>query len=198
MALFYLDIETNSLDPRKGQIITIQYQCLERRSEPLVILRAWEHPDGERGIVREFCERTAFFRRKWEFQPVGWNVVGMEFKWLHHKAKQFGVLDAFHQFEKWEKPHIDLQHLARMILGGEIRGSSLANFSRKVKKTDGIPTLFERGDYDSIIDYVLVETKSFLELWDALIEHMPAFYDNVIAPQAGGLTSQLILAENEK
>ena len=51
VAEYYLDIETTGLDPKKDQIITIQYQrlgMLTGRSEgDLNILRSWESSEKE-------------------------------------------------------------------------------------------------------------------------------------------------------
>ncbi len=51
MAQHYLDIETTGLDPEIDQIITIQYQELDRNTGEavgeLTILKAWESSEKE-------------------------------------------------------------------------------------------------------------------------------------------------------
>ncbi|HLC37158.1 MAG TPA: hypothetical protein VJJ53_00015, partial [Candidatus Nanoarchaeia archaeon] len=59
---YYLDLETQGLNPETDKIVTLQYQQLNSEGDPvgnLVILKEWEL--GEEELIKRFL--TVF--RKW-------------------------------------------------------------------------------------------------------------------------------------
>ena len=66
MVSYYLDIETNGLDPYQDRIITIQYAELERGTGKQIgelnILKEWEL--GEEQMLRQFIEKSPIGQRK--------------------------------------------------------------------------------------------------------------------------------------
>ena len=77
MAQHYLDIETTGLDPEIDQIITIQYQELDRNTGEavgeLTILKAWE--SSEKEILQRFISDTNILDpNPFSFIPLGFNL----------------------------------------------------------------------------------------------------------------------------
>ena len=72
--IYYLDVETTGIDPSKDNIVTIQYQPLGSRGEPigkLTILKEWESSEEE--IVRKF-HPILMDSNVWNFTPVIHNI----------------------------------------------------------------------------------------------------------------------------
>lgn len=184
MTLYYLDIETTGLEPHEGEILTIQYQNLESPNAPLVILKAWEHPDGERGIVNEFVSKNAYWTNKWKFMPVGYNLA-FEFNWLFNKSVRYGLLPPHANATNYFKPSIDVQQVVLFFNNLAFKGSSLQNFSPKSGTGSNVIRYIEERRYDAIERYIIDETKGFVQLFNSLKKEMPLLWANTVAPSIG-------------
>lgn len=187
-------------DPARDRIVTIQFQKLSDLQpgevSPLVILKEWEHPNGERGILTKFSELTGMFRHKWSAVPCGFNL-SFEEEWLRYKGEAFGLLP-WGKARDWEMPRVDLMHTVMLFNADAQRpidakgnipnlfyGASLDRFSRKVGKGARITELYHQKRYAAIEDYIVQESAAFVELWSALVDNMPKFWRSTIAPLVG-------------
>lgn len=200
MALYYVDIETAGPDHRKDKVITIQYRMLNNGPQPLRILKEWDHPGGERGIVEEFCRLTNFWSRKWDAVPVGWNL-SFDLRWIFYKAKHYGIIDFTKEYFDVEKPHIDLHHLAYMFNAGNrdlpedlayeskihpiFYGTKMSDWTRKHGSGTMMFDMYKQKRYDGILGYIEQENAAFEELFQLLRREMPDFWNRRLAPVIG-------------
>jgi hypothetical protein len=191
-------------DPRRDKIVTIQFRRLSDLKPgevaPLTVLREWEHPQGEKGILAEFAKRTGYYSNKWACVMVGFNL-DFEKSWLWSKGIRYGHITAKlgmadpHEFER---PCIDLQHWAYLANANAKRppeamgetpnmfyGASLSNYSRKRGSGSYVTELYHQRRHAAIEDYVQQEADSFLELWNTLIETVPKHWLSEVAPRVG-------------
>jgi len=171
MGNFYLDVETTGLNPEVDEILTIQYQELDRRTGvaigPLVILKAWE--SCEENIIRRFLEETSFLD-DWDFSfiPVGYNLK-FEHKFLKRRAEIHGLPEV----DILNKPFIDLHMVGIMMNRGEFKGSGLDKLTGKDRDGMMVPVWFDHGDYGKIVDYIEMETREFVKFNVWLYKRMP-------------------------
>lgn len=174
MNAHYFDIETYSPgekpNPEEDKIISIQFQKIDLKTgEPigkLQILKEWE--EGEETIVR-FIHKW-FFKRPWDFIPLGFNL-NFEWKFLSYKFKKYGIdtHDLSYYFDNF--PQIDLKSLA-VIKKGEFIGASLSYISEKEDDGHVIKEYYENKEYEKIVEYIQIETASFLKLYKKLKENI--------------------------
>jgi hypothetical protein len=171
MGNFYLDVETTGLKPDVNEILTIQYQELDRNSGaaigPLVILKAWE--SSEKDIIEKFLRDTPFLDAyAFSFIPVGYNLV-FEHNFLKRRAEIHGLPE----IDILNKPFIDLHTVGVMMNRGEFKGSGLNKLTGKDRDGMMVPVWNENGDYDKIVEYIEMETREFLKFNVWLYQKMP-------------------------
>ena len=129
MVTYYLDIETNGLDPYQDKIITIQYAELERGTGKQIgelnILKEWEL--GEEQMLRQFIENSPITNKYgFDFIPVGFNL-GFEHEFLQARSSKYNLFP----ISILTRPCIDLKHIAILMNKGEFRGSGLDKLTGK-------------------------------------------------------------------
>jgi len=196
MPMHYLDIETTGLDPRRCEILTIQYQPVApggRPGGPLTVLRAWESSEAE--ILRTFCGTTRFFDRSdpWAFFPTGFNL-GFEYRFLQTRMQRHGIDLALPWDWAHDKPSLDLHPVAVLMNGGRFKGSSLERFSRKPTSGHSIIEHVARRDWAAVDRYVQWETEAFFELLGHLHRTMPRFWEEKVRPVVQGPAGRDIMA----
>ncbi len=184
MGMYYLDIETTGLDPRRSQIVTIQYQRVARDGGAgggLTVLKSWE--SGERAVLESFARNTRFFDEKapWAFFPTGFNL-GFEYRFLiermrHHKMEP-GVSWDF----ALQKPSLDLKPVAILLNGGAFKGASLENFSPKPTSGHRVIEALKTEDWPAVEEYIHAETAAFFQLLQRLHEVMPVLWNERLQP----------------
>jgi DNA polymerase III alpha subunit (gram-positive type) len=171
MGNFYLDIETTGLKPDVDEIVTIQYQELDRNSGaaigPLVILKAWE--SSEKEIIEKFLKDTPFLDEyTFSFIPVGYNL-GFEHNFLRKRAEVHGLPE----IDILNKPFIDLHGVGILMNRGEFKGSGLDKLTGKDRDGMLVPVWYKVKNYDKIVEYIEMETKEFLKFNVWLYQKMP-------------------------
>src|SRR3989338_11669046 len=160
---YYLDIETQGLNPETDKIITLQYQQINSEGNPvgnLVILKELEL--GEEELIKRFL--TVF--RKWEFIPVGMNL-GFDFRFLLTKIQKYtgGKIDLL---ELSSFPHLDIKPILVLMNGGNFKGAKLSNFTEKGQNSIAIPLYYKNKEYDKILGYVEKEAIEFIKFYKYL------------------------------
>lgn len=188
-------------DPRRDRIVSIQYQKLTGLEpgaiSPLVRLHEWDHPGGEKGILKDFDKATGFFRNKWACVMAGFNLA-FEKSWFWAKGMSYGLVPWGTDPNEWERPCIDLHHVAMLFnadnvlpmgMRGDVPpmmvGASLDNFSRKKGKGAAVTRLYHERRFQAIDDYTVQEARAFVELWETLLVEMPQLWKTRIGPAVG-------------
>ncbi|MBT7102241.1 hypothetical protein HN935_01895 [archaeon] len=171
MGNYYLDIETTGLDPDVDEILTIQYQELERYTGeaigPLVILKAWE--SSEKEIIERFLRDSNFSDAyAFSFISVGYNLV-FEHNFLKARSAKYGLPE----IDILNKPFIDLHTIGIMMNRGEFKGSGLDKITGKDRDGMMVPVWNKVGDYDKIVEYIEMETREFVKFNVWLYKRMP-------------------------
>ena len=172
MVTYYLDIETNGLDPYQDKIITIQYAELERGTGKqlgeLVVLKEWEL-GGEEEMLKQFIEKSPITNKYgFDFIPVGYNL-GFEHNFLLARSSKYNLFP----IEILSRPCIDLRSIGIMMNKGEFRGSSLDKITGK--SHSGMPIIhwYQTQNYSEIENYIENETKAFVNWYVWLHQQMP-------------------------
>jgi DNA polymerase III alpha subunit (gram-positive type) len=171
MPNYYLDIETTGLNPEKDQILTIQYQKLDRNTgraiENLTILKAWE--SSEKEIIKQFLENTEILEDyAFSFIPVGYNL-----SFEHNFLKKRAEIYCLPQVDILNNPFIDLRAVGILMNEGEFKGSGLDKLTGKEGTGRLVPIWFENTEYDKIIKYIELEAKEFIRFNSWLYNRMP-------------------------
>ena len=174
---YYLDIETTGLNPYYSDIITIQYQELERNTGMpignLHILKSWEI--GESNVIKRFINDTPILSpRPFDFIPVGMNLK-FEHSFLHHKSPGISILD---------RPNIDLSTIMVLMNYGEFKNSGLNNMIGKNQNGSSIPEWYSNRDYERIENYIVQETQSFLEFFTWACSELPPFHKKFLRKES--------------
>jgi len=168
----YLDIETTSLSPKDGEIVTIQYQRLDFETrEPigdLIILKAWE--SSEKDILEKF--QKVFGTEQWSFVAHGYNLH-FENKFLYQRSLVCGLENPIKLFDR---PTIDLHPIGILMVGG-FKGSGLDKITGK--EEDGLYCLncYDSKEYNKVEVYIKQEAKEFIKLLVWLTANMPKVLD---------------------
>lgn len=175
----YFDIETYSAgefpNPESDKIITIQFQKFDLKTGEkigkLQILKEWEESEEE---IVKFIHKWFFTRNPWQFIPVGFNLL-YEWRFLSEKFKKYNLetFDVGHYLEKY--PQVDLKFLA-IMKRGEFVGASLSSISAKEEDGSVIAGYYEKKEYDKILNYIKIETNSFIELYTKISKNI----DNIL------------------
>jgi len=171
MASFYLDIETEGLNPETDKIITIQFQELDRYTGQakgeLIILKEWE--SSEKQIIEEFIKKSGILEDyKFSFVSVGYNL-SFEHKFLK-KRSEINKLDSL---DILNLPFVDLRAIGILMNGGQFKGSGLSDLTEKKGRGSQIPVFYRNKEYDKIIDYIKNETEEFVKFNGWLYKRMP-------------------------
>jgi hypothetical protein len=184
MAMYYLDIETTGVDPRRSQILTIQYQEVGPGGRPrgeLHVLKSWE--SDEREVLSMFHDTTRFFdeRRPWAFFPTGFNL-GFEYRFLIDRMRRNQMEPGVSWDFALQKPSLDLQPVAILMNGGAFKGASLENFSPKPTSGHRVIEAIKTQDWPAVEAYIDAETAAFFDLLQRLHEVMPELWHNQLQP----------------
>lgn len=188
MPMYYLDIETTGVDPRRAEIVTIQYQPVGwggKPGTPFTVLKAYE--SSEKEILERFDRETAFFdtRDPWAFFPTGFNL-GFEYRFLLTRMEKHGIKPPVPWDFALNKPDLDLKPLAVLMNGGKYKGASLENFSRKLTSGHTVIEALQTGDWPAVERYIEMETEAFFELLQKLHDTMPRYWDTMLRPLVQG------------
>ncbi len=171
MTHVYLDIETAGTDPGRNEILTIQFQPLDRATgKPiggLRILKAWE--SSEKQILKEFiAECRVMDPYPFAFIPVGFNLM-----FEHNFLKTRSVRNGLPEIDILARPFIDLKAVGVLMRHGEFKGTSLDALTGKQGNGSQIAAWYAAGDFDSIVRYIEQEAREFIKFHVWLCEKMP-------------------------
>jgi hypothetical protein len=176
---YYFDIETTGRDSILDKIITIQFQEIDiEKGTPLgtlTILKEWEDESSEKRILEQI--KPMILSNVWDFVPVG-SHLQFEGKFLSTKFKKYFDID-FSVVDFISRPIIDLGVIGVILNGGQLKGSSIRNFSNKMNSGADVPIWYEQGEYDNIINYIKNETDAYLEIWRKLLKKLPPLFPRV-------------------
>ncbi|MEA3558637.1 MAG: hypothetical protein U9R75_05220 [Candidatus Thermoplasmatota archaeon] len=174
MPEYYLDIETTGLDPKKDQIITIQYQRLGmlsgREEGPINILKAWE--SSEEDIIERFLP-VFTGGGPFSFVAIGMNIP-FTYSFLVERARihDLDAPDPLYIFGK--KPYMDLKPFLVMMNKGSFKGASLDRFVDLSFSGDQIPKLYYSREYSRIEECIREEAEGFQKLYRHLKDRAPS------------------------
>lgn len=186
--MYYLDIETTGVDPRRAEVVTIQYQPVApggRPGGPLTILKSWE--SSEREILSRFVRETDFFdaSNPWAFFPTGFNL-DFEYRFLLARLQRKRIDPGVPWDWAYTKPDLDLHPVAILMNGGRYKGSSLEAFSRKPTSGHSVITALQTRDWPAVERYIELETNAFFELLTVLHRLMPDVWRDKVRPLVQG------------
>lgn len=165
MTEYYFDIETTGTDFDKDEIITLQWQEVDRFTGApigkLNILKRWE--SSEEKIIREFQPNLTCHH--WDFVFIGKNL-SFDFCILNERLKHFrlGEIDlrCLH-----ERASLDIKPILVMMNNGFV------GYDKLIPKTNPItgnliPELYKAKRYPEIVKYVEDEAGDFLRIYQVL------------------------------
>ncbi len=175
MANFYLDIETAGVDVRRDQILTIQFQPLDRSTgqpiSALRILKAWE--SSEKQILEQFiAESGALDPCPFAFIAVGFNLM-----FEHNFLKTRSVAHGLPEIDILARPFIDLKAVGVLMRRGEFKGTSLDVLTGKQGNGSQIAGWYAAGDFDAIVRYIEQEAGEFIRFYAWLCARMPNLWE---------------------
>jgi hypothetical protein len=182
MTNYYLDIETEGLDPTIDRILTIQIQQLDasfNASGSIEILKEWDYTgdskEREKKMLQAFVDRTQCNDTyEFNFIPVGFNLFFEQY-FLSARSAEHGL----NRINIIHRPHIDLKQIALLMNKGQFKGSSLALISDKNGAGIFVPELYKNKEYSKIVDYITQESKSFLKTLSWLMIEMPVLLEKL-------------------
>ncbi len=171
MGNYYLDIETTGLNPEKDQIITIQYQELDRRTGEAIgelrILKSWE--SSEKEIIEQFISDSKILDNyRFSFVPIGFNL-NFEHNFLKTRTEKNGLP----QIDILNNPFLDLKIIGVIMNKGEFKGAGLDKLTGKEKNGSHIPGWYQNKEFDKIIEYIKIETREFIKFNSWLHKKLP-------------------------
>jgi len=167
MPNYYLDVETSSLSPHDGEIITIQYQKLDfytkKPTGPLVIL--WAHESSEKDILEKF--KKVFGKDEWDFVAHGYNLK-FEDSFLRERC----IANNIPPIMLFSRPTVDLHPVGMLMNKGAFKGSGLDKISNKNGDGKLVIEAISEKDYPAIKAYIIQETEAYIELLVYLTANM--------------------------
>jgi len=174
MPEYYLDIETTGLDPKKDQIISIQYQRLGmisgREEGPLNILKAWE--SSEEDILERFIP-IFMGGGPFSFVAIGLNIPFM-YSFLVERARIHELEAPDPLYILGSKPYLDIKPVLVMMNKGSFKGASLDRFGQLSFSGDMIPKMYYQKDFDRIESCIRDEAEEFPKLYRHLKDKAPS------------------------
>ena len=172
MTEYYFDIETTGIDFDKSEIITIQWQELDRGTgEPignLNILKRWE--SSEEKILKTFQPKLECNR--WNFIFIGKSLF-FDFCMLNERLKHFELRGIdLHCLN--DRVSLDIKPILVLMNDGGFTG-----YEKIIPKTnpitgDMIPTFYSDGKYAEIIKYIEDEATDFIKAYQILKKEIPS------------------------
>jgi hypothetical protein len=170
MAEYYFDIETTGADFDRNEIITIQWQELDRYTgKPigkLNILKRWE--SSEEDILKKFSPKLEC--NHWDFIFIGKNLF-FDFCMLNERLSHFrlGKIDLRCLNERVS---LDIKPILVIMNNGFI------GYDKVIPKTnpttnDMIPKLYEEKRYAEIVKYIEDEAKDFTKSYQIFKSKIP-------------------------
>lgn len=171
MTSYYLDIETTGIDAQRDQVLTIQFQPLDRSTGvpigPLRILKAWEL--SEKQILEQFIAETGVL----DPYPFAFIAVGFNLMFEHNFLKARSVAHGLPEIDILGRPFIDLKTVGVLMRRGEFKGTSLDALTGKQGTGAQISEWYAANDFESIVKYIEQETREFIAFHAWLCEIMP-------------------------
>lgn len=173
---YYLDMETTGRNLETDEIITIQWQRLDRYTgkpiEELNILKRWEFrekEDSEKEILKTFLPNLKC--KPFDFVFIGNNLL-FDFCFLSHRIKEHN-LEKFDISSLYDRAILDFKPILVMI------NNSFKGYSKVIPKTnpiknEDIPILYKQGGFSEIIQYVKDEAEDFIKVYQILKKEMPS------------------------
>lgn len=172
MVEYYLDFETQGINPEIHKIITIQYQRVDTRTGTPIgemeILREWESSEAE--ILTKFI---SLFQsdNPWGFVPVVFNLR-FELQFLRHRSRKVLGRNLDLDWLYYKQPWLDIKPALIMINEGRFK-TTLDSFVKKTMDHSKVPKWYETGAYEEIENYIMDETKRFLHVYQFLKQALP-------------------------
>jgi len=172
VAEYYFDTETTGFDFDKDEIITIQWQEVDRFTGgpigELNILKSWE--SSEKEILENFSPNLTCHH--WDFIFVGKNLL-FDFNMLNQRMKHHN-LGEFNLRHLYERVTLDIKPvLVLMNKGGFIGYQKLMPKTNPIENKD-ISELYRKGKFAEIIQYIKDETQDFIKAYQTLKKEMPS------------------------
>lgn len=172
VAEYYFDTETTGFDFDKDEIITIQWQEVDRfTGEPigeLNILKSWE--SSEKEILESFSPNLTCHH--WDFIFVGKNLL-FDFNMLNQRMKHHN-LGEFNLRHLYERVTLDIKPVLVLMNKGCFVGyQKLMPKTNPVENKD-ISELYRKGKFAEIIRYIEDETQDFIKVYQTLKKEMPS------------------------
>jgi hypothetical protein len=170
-------VETTGFDFDKDEIITIQWQELDRfTGEPigeLNILKRWESSEEE--IIKAFHPNLTCYH--WDFVFIGKNLL-FDFCLLSQRMKHYG-LGEFDLRCLHERVWLDIKPILVIINNGNFIGYDKVLPKTNPLTNDKIPQLFIEEKYPEIIQYIKDEAKDFIKAYQTFKREMPSLAKNL-------------------
>lgn len=187
MTIFGPDIEATGTDPFEDELISIQYRDSETQ-ENQVYCR-WDY-DSEEDLLFDFF--MDYYQIPWKRTDgaplrVGYRVTDFDIPFLlvrSFKTNAFDKLRAGPGFV-WTNvvagpSYLDLSHL----LGADM--ASFENWRKELIETESpgdgseIPRLYEEGDHEAILDYIMDELEAMEAVYRAVqdMDHFEALMES--------------------
>lgn len=162
---YYFDIETTGTNFDKDEVITIQWQELDRYTgKPigkLNILKRWD--SSEERILKEFVPNLTCYH--WDFIFIGKNLL-FDFCMLNERLKHFKLGEIDLRCLN-ERVSLDIKPILVIMNEGFI------GFDQVLPKTnpttgDMIPKLYKERKYPKIVKYIKDEAQDFTDAYQII------------------------------
>lgn len=168
---YYFDVETTGTNFDRDEIITIQWQELDRyNGEPigkLNILKRWDSSEEE--IIKKFHPNLKCYH--WDFVFIGKNLF-FDFCMLNERLKHFDLGEIDLRCLN-ERVSLDIKPILVVMNENGFKG-----YDKMIPKTnpttnDTIPVLYKEGKYSEIIKYIEDETRDFIKAYQMFKRELP-------------------------
>lgn len=171
--MWYLDVESEGLNPQEHKLLTIQFQKLDNCGNPiseLIILREWEL--GEEEMMKRF------FNIFVNDNPFSFGIVGQnlsfDIRFILAKFKKYNLDIGKSEIDfLYSLVMVDIHSTLILLNNFCFKGSGLDALTNKQQKGDIIPNLYAEKNYPAIEQYIQDETKAFLEAFKVLCVELP-------------------------